>query len=99
MKKKMAFFMALIALIAVCAVGFFAYASDYYRADETALAVLAEEGSLDEGAKSAVITVEDGVIAFVPDKPQAGLVFYPGGKVEYTAYAPLMKALAERGVM
>ena len=26
-----------------------------------------------------------------------GLIFYPGGKVEHTAYAPLLKALAEEG--
>ena len=26
------------------------------------------------------------------------LIFYPGGKVEYTAYAPLMRELAEEGI-
>ena len=28
-----------------------------------------------------------------------GFIFYPGGKVEHTAYAPLMRACAERGVL
>jgi pimeloyl-ACP methyl ester carboxylesterase len=32
----------------------------------------------------------DGVI-------KAGIIFYPGGKVEYTAYAPLMRDLAKAG--
>lgn len=41
----------------------------------------------------------DGSIAFVPREPSAGLIFYPGGKVEHTAYAPLCRALACRGIL
>ena len=29
---------------------------------------------------------------------RVGLIFYPGGKVQETAYAPLMRELASRGV-
>ena len=101
--------LALGALIVACAVGFFAYTSDYYHADETALAVLASEGSSpgesdvsDENEGESEITIAEragsGTISFVPQNPQAGLIFYPGGKVEHTAYAPLMTALAERGI-
>ena len=36
---------------------------------------------------------------FAPDQPEAGLIFYPGGKVEYTAYAPLLRMLAEEGIL
>ena len=36
---------------------------------------------------------------FAPPNPKAGLIFYPGGKVEYTAYAPLMRACAEKGIL
>lgn len=39
------------------------------------------------------------VETFTPAKPVAGLIFYPGGKVEYTAYAPLLHSLAEQGVL
>lgn len=28
-----------------------------------------------------------------------GLIFYPGGKVEYEAYAPLMQAIAQKGIL
>ena len=31
------------------------------------------------------------------DKADTGIIFYPGGKVEYTAYAPLMRDFAEEG--
>lgn len=39
----------------------------------------------------------EGVVEFMPQAPKAGIAFYPGGDVEYTAYAPLMVELAKRG--
>lgn len=47
----------------------------------------------------AVQRLEGGDIAFVPGDPRAGIVFYPGGKVQAEAYAPLMRDLAERGFL
>jgi dienelactone hydrolase len=41
---------------------------------------------------------DDGMQAFGNGNEDVGLIFYPGGKVEYTAYVPLMRALAARGV-
>ena len=38
-------------------------------------------------------------IVFEPENATVGFVFYPGGKVEYEAYAPLMEKLAEQGVL
>lgn len=67
------------------------YVSDYYHADRTALAVL-ENPAVE-------VRMEKGRIVFAPEEPKAGLIFYPGGKVEYTAYAPLMEKLAEEGVL
>ena len=44
--------------------------------------------------------LEEGVVAYVPNgEIKAGLVFYPGGRVEYTAYEPLLKACAEKGIV
>ena len=40
----------------------------------------------------------DGTIVFECDGAAKGFIFYPGGKVEYTAYIPLMQALSEHGV-
>ena len=38
--------------------------------------------------------------AFVPDKTAiAGLIFYPGARVQNEAYAPLMHSLAEQGIL
>lgn len=35
----------------------------------------------------------------MPEEASAGFIFYPGGKVEYTAYEPLMKACAQKGIL
>ncbi|MDE5596798.1 MAG: alpha/beta hydrolase [Lachnospiraceae bacterium] len=84
---------AIAGIIAMLSVICIIYVNDYYRADEDAkLALLS-----DETVK--VEWIEDNVIAFVPEDAVAGLVFYPGGKVEYTAYAPLLHGLAEEGVL
>lgn len=85
--------LGLVGFVAACAIAFFVYADDYYPAGETAVAAL-------EGNSEVTVIGEagEGDIVFMPKDPQAVLVFYPGGKVEYTAYAPLMQELAERGI-
>jgi hypothetical protein len=44
-------------------------------------------------------TMEDGTIVFEPQTAKAGFIFYPGGKVEHTAYIPLMRACASEGIL
>ena len=82
-----------VGIIVVLTVTCTIYVNDYYRADEDAKQALLS----DEAVK--VEWIEDDVIAFVPEDAIAGLIFYPGGKVEYTAYAPLLHDLAEEGVL
>lgn len=81
-----------IGVIALCLGGVMLYASDYYPADETALAALAASDTV------SVQQTADSVV-FMPETPVSGFIFYPGGKVEHTAYAPLLHALAEEGVL
>lgn len=69
------------------------YVNDYYHADETA------EAALSVGESVNVEQIADDITVFLPEDTTAGLIFYPGGKVEYTAYAPLLRKLAERGVL
>ncbi len=69
------------------------YLSDYYRADNTAIDAFRPTGVVNEVKHS------DGVIAFEPASARAALIFYPGGKVEYTAYIPLMRSLADNGIL
>lgn len=90
-KRKIALIAAIAAVLALV-LGCGAYVSDYYRADEAAAAALAGSGTVE-------VRQEAGLTVFAPAEPAAGFIFYPGGKVEYTAYAPLMLALAERDVL
>ena len=94
MKKRTRIILSVcLAVFFVFGVGGYAYVSDYYHADETALEAMAYQ-------TGSVQAEQDGnVIWFVPEDPTAGLIFYPGGKVEYTAYAPLLRACAENGIL
>lgn len=68
------------------------YVNDYYHAEDTAIAAMA-------GTHNYTVEEYGENIAFIPPKPVAGLIFYPGGKVEHTAYAPLMAEFADNGVL
>lgn len=78
----------LLAIFIVCAI----YVNDYYRAEDTAIAAMT-------GKYNYTVEEYDGNIAFIPNEPIAGLIFYPGGKVEHTAYACLMAEFAKEGVL
>lgn len=73
------------------------YVNDIYHADDVALAAVADEDGATDGVE--VSTLPSGDIAFVPDHPVAGLVFYPGAKVQPEAYAPLMQQCAQHGIL
>ena len=51
------------------------------------------------GGEGVTVQETDDGLAFVPREARAGFIFYPGGKVDHTAYAPLMQALAKEGVL
>ena len=71
------------------------YVNDYYHADDVAQSYV--DNNNDRGV--AVSTLAGGELAFVPEQPVAGLIFYPGGKVEPESYAPLMERCAELGIL
>ena len=94
MKKRTRIILSVcLAVLLVIGGGSYAHVSDYYHADETALEAMASQ------ADSVQAELDGNVIWFVPEDPTAGLIFYPGGKVEYTAYAPLLRACAENGIL
>ena len=82
---------AVIALTAAVAL----YLGDYYRADLDALEAFVPAAPVvsEEWKDGTLITRPEG------RDPIAGLIFYPGGKVEHTAYTPLMEALASEGIL
>lgn len=80
---------ALAILAGVCGM----YLGDYYRADLDAIAAFAAEEVISNK------TQENGTIVFEPQRAETGFIFYPGGKVEHTAYVPLMEACASEGIL
>lgn len=94
MKKRAKVILAVcLAFLLILGIGGYAYVSDYYRADEVAVAAMAYQ------ADDVQIKEDGNVTWFVPKELTAGLIFYPGGKVEHTAYAPLLWACAEKGLL
>ena len=80
----------LLAILVLIAGGFFWYVSDYYRAEDVALEVLSAGDNIE---------VRDDLTALSPSYPtDTAVIFYPGAKVEASAYAPLMNDLAQRGI-
>lgn len=77
------------ALILMCAV----YLADFYRADTESIEVFMAVDSIE------VFESKRGYLTFGPEDARTGFIFYPGGKVEYTAYIPLMKNLMSEGIL
>ena len=71
----------------------FVYLESYYHADLPAIEAFSVERTVEEH------TLAGGDTVFDPGNAQIGLIFYPGGKVEHTAYAPLMRAIAADGIL
>ena len=84
----------LVALAVVFAIGFKIYVGNYYKTDEETVSSIAS--NLDNSVNS---YTDDNGMVFLPEGQdyKAVIVFYPGGKVEYTAYSGLMYELADRG--
>lgn len=69
------------------------YLNDFYRADTESIEAFMTVDSVE------VFESQKGSLSFGPEDAETGFIFYPGGKVEYTAYLPLMKHLASEGIL
>ncbi len=67
------------------------YVNDYYHTDENVQEYLQTKESV------SVTEMSDGLYLDGPGD-NAAMIFYPGAKVEYTAYLPLLSDLAEQGI-
>ena len=91
--KKTTIAMAIVVVVLLILTGFSAvYVNDYYHADMDAIVEFSSE------RKVLKKVLENNTIVYEGDIVESGLIFYPGGKVEYTAYEPLMKSLASEGI-
>lgn len=93
-KKSIRKVLALISIaVVVILIAGAIYINDYYHADAEALAAFTATETVE------TYTEENGNVVYKPDDMAAGLIFYPGGKVEHTAYIPLMQKLASEGIL
>lgn len=90
MKKKKGLVLAAAILILLLG-AFLVYAGSYYRADAAAAAALVSDAEV-EVVQTAYGWLFDG------PSGDCACVFYPGAKVEETAYAPFLHRLAAAGV-
>ena len=89
-KKQLIAVGSVLLLLVILAGAFFWYVSDYYRAEDVALDVMAQNSG---------ITVQDNLTILSPTYPtDTALIFYPGAKVEAEAYLPLLDQIRQTGV-
>ena len=69
------------------------YLESYYPADDDAIAAFSADRTVTER------TLAGGETVFDPGNAKVGLIFYPGGKVDETAYVPLMRAISSKGIL
>lgn len=96
MKKKSLKFKISISIVAILAilVGiFFIYTSSYYKSQSYAIESLKSDSNVK------VETEQNGDIFFnhKSNKKKVGFVFYPGAKVENSAYSPMAREIASKG--
>ena len=80
----------ILLILAILAGVFFWYVSDYYRAEDVALEVMAQDSK---------IAVQDNLTILSPAcSTDTAIIFYPGAKVEAEAYLPLLDQIRQIGV-
>lgn len=91
-RKKMRSSLFLVFCLLLLSCG--CYVSDYYKSTDEAEAYLEDA---EQAGEVSIKEIEDGLFLDGPGSEDA-LIFYPGAKVEYSAYLPLMYELAEEGM-
>ena len=100
-KKQKTLFIILtsaVAVLLITVIGFGIYVGDYYRADWQAIDAAIHQNGEPCHSKS-WLDVYKKYTVYESETSYAGLIFYPGGKVESAAYEPLMNELAKRGIL
>ena len=74
------------------ALGFVVWAEDAYQPNDVALQALKSDAQV-------IVTQQNGFIIFEPaaQRTTTGFIFYPGGRVDYRAYAPVLHKISARG--
>ena len=90
--KKIKILIVTASVLVLILLGALWYVGDYYRADESRIEAFISEYEID------VTDIDKRIVAFGTGEEKYGFVFYPGGKVEASAYLPLLYDLASKGI-
>ena len=91
-KKVIIITSSILGTIALLAGTFFIYTGIYYHAEDERIDKYIANKDMD------LREIGHKKMEFIPHSPNStGIIFYPGAKVEYTAYKPLMASLADQG--
>lgn len=84
--------LGLLAVTVISAFAFTLWAKTPSQPTETALRALRSDAQV-------TVTQQNGFITFEPvtQRTTTGFIFYPGGRVDYRAYAPVLRKIAEQG--
>lgn len=94
MKSKFRYILISLVVILLLAIGgFVIWAANPLGPEEQALAAL-------EAGADVTVSMDDSIV-FMPTEiePETGLVFYPGGRVDYRSYAPILREIAADGYL
>ena len=91
-EKNVIRIMVVVAIVALAVFAWLLYANDYYEATSPARKAMM-------GSNTIQVKEKEDYYLFSHKEKEAekAIVFYPGGKVEETAYAPMLLELAEQG--
>jgi len=92
MKYIQRFLLIILFVFILISGGFVAWALNAAQSGQVALNALVSDDNV-------IVNHTTSYIAFQPMnvQPSTGLIFYPGGRVDYRAYAPALRQIAEQG--
>jgi len=92
MKLRKQIFIGILIVLLVGTLGFVVWAENAYQPHAVALQALQSDAMVK-------VTQYSGFITFEPlnQRTSTGFIFYPGGRVDYRAYAPVLHEIAARG--
>ena len=84
--------LGLLIVAVISTLGFVVWAKTAAQPTNIALQALKSDSQV-------TVTQHDGFITFEPatQRTTTGFIFYPGGRVDYRAYAPVLRKIAEQG--
>ena len=97
-EKRVIIIMVIATIVAGCIFGVLLYINDYYRATEKAQKAILGTDLIEVVEKGDYYLFTQNITSSYRGPAEGqGIIFYPGGKVDEVAYAPLLLELAELG--